>query len=147
MAERFEDERGVIQDLLGRVDAVTEIVTHPGCVRGNHVHKFTQQWVYVASGTMWTNEDGKETLRRPGDFFQERAQVPHAWKAERECTVLVFAIGPRAGPDFEDDTWRLPPEQHLYQVVCDACHKPASPGHPLSVVTGHRRYHKVCPQP
>ena len=37
MSDRFEDERGVIQDLLGQVDAVTRITTVEGAV-GNHFH-------------------------------------------------------------------------------------------------------------
>jgi quercetin dioxygenase-like cupin family protein len=111
MADRFEDERGVIQDLLGRVDGVTEIITRAGAVRGNHVHQRTVQWTYVASGLMifaWLEDDGVHTREgRPGDLIPEPAGVPHAWKAVTDCRVIVFTRGPRSGEAYESDTQRL----------------------------------------
>lgn len=111
MTDRFEDERGVIQDLLGKVDAVTEIFTKAGCVRGNHVHEKTTQWTYIVSGKMltaWLEDDGPHTaIRVPGDLVTEPAGIPHAWKAIEDTRVLVFTKGPRSGEAYETDTTRL----------------------------------------
>ncbi len=110
MADRFEDERGVIQDLLGHVDAVTEIFTRAGAIRGNHVHEQTTQWTYVVSGCLivrWGGESRIERLVIPGEMIEEEAGVPHAWKAVEDTKVLVFTRGPRSGTAYETDTRRL----------------------------------------
>lgn len=111
MTDRFEDERGVIQDLLGAVDAVTEIQTKNGAVRGNHIHKLTTQWTYVVSGRLkvaWTLDDGVHTATYgPGVLIRESAGIPHAWKALEDTTVLVFTKGPRSGDAYASDTQRL----------------------------------------
>jgi quercetin dioxygenase-like cupin family protein len=117
MADRYEDERGVIQDLLGRIDAVTEIQTRAGAVRGNHIHLQTTQWTYVCWGRMtfaWIEDDGVHTREGlPGDLIEEKAGIPHAWKALTECRVLVFTRGPRSGQAYETDTRRLPENARL----------------------------------
>lgn len=117
MADRFEDERGVIQDLLGRIDAVTEITTRRGAVRGNHIHQQTTQWTYVIDGVLeaaWTEDDGVHTKTYgPGALIEEKAGIPHAWKARTDCKVLVFTKGPRSGQDYETDTQRLPENARL----------------------------------
>jgi uncharacterized RmlC-like cupin family protein len=109
--DRFEDERGVIEDLLGRIDAVTMITTHAGAVRGNHVHARTTQWTYVVSGLIrfaWTDDDGVHTADNgPGVLVTEPAGVPHAWQALADSRVLVFTRGPRSGQAYETDTTRL----------------------------------------
>jgi quercetin dioxygenase-like cupin family protein len=111
VSDRFEDHRGVIQDLLGPIDSVTQIFSKEGAVRGNHVHNHTTQWVYVVSGNMlvvWKPGDSiKERNIRTGDFICEEAGVPHAWKAVEDTTVLVFTKGPRSGEAYESDTIRL----------------------------------------
>lgn len=111
MADRFEDHRGHIQDLLGSVDAVTEIYTRSGATRGNHVHRETTQYTYVCWGELraaWVEDDGvHEKTYGPGSLITEHAGVPHAWKAETDCMVLVFTRGPRSGANYESDTDRL----------------------------------------
>lgn len=111
-ADRFEDHRGVIQDLLGAVDAVTEIRTHKGAIRGNHVHDRTTQWTYIASGRMRiVTRDLEGTVRdriyEPGEMAIEGPGVAHAWEAVEDCVCVVFARGPRAGQDYESDTRHL----------------------------------------
>ena len=147
MADRFEDERGVIQDLLaGPISSVTEIFTKAGHVRGNHLHPRTHQWVYVVFGHLTTSHAGEETTRVPGDFFPEPASEPHAWRADSDCRVLVITQGPRSGEDYETDTIRLPREEWLFDPdLCGACHRPGTSEHPLSVVSGGARCHQVCP--
>lgn len=114
MADRYEDSRGVIQDLLENIDAVTEIFTREGCIRGNHVHRQTTQWTYVISGVLeaaWMSEDGDgvhSKRYRQGSLIEEKAGIPHAWKARTDCKVLVFTKGPRSGEAYEQDTQRLP---------------------------------------
>lgn len=111
--DRFEDERGVIQDILGPIDAVTTIFTHKGAIRGNHVHYETTQWTYVVSGCMMitTRQPGSEALLhkayRPGEIACEKPGVAHAWKALEDTTVIVFSKGPRSGTNYESDTTRL----------------------------------------
>jgi quercetin dioxygenase-like cupin family protein len=109
--DRFEDARGVIQDLLGPVDAVTEIFTKAGSVRGNHIHLRTTQWTYVCSGDLtaaWVEDDGvHQKTYGPGSLITEHAGIQHAWRAESDCTVLVFTRGPRSGAAYETDTTRL----------------------------------------
>ena len=111
MADRFEDHRGVIQDLLGPVDAVTEINTRAGAIRGNHIHQQTTQYTYVCQGELtaaWIEDDGvHEKTYGPGSLITERAGIPHAWRAETDCTVLVLTRGPRSGEAYESDTTRL----------------------------------------
>jgi quercetin dioxygenase-like cupin family protein len=108
---RHEDSRGVIQDLLGPVDAVTEIRTLAGACRGNHYHRRSTQWAYVVSGEMLfasVQDDGlHEEVHGPGDLVCEPPGQHHAWRAISDCTVLVFARGPRAANAYESDVVRL----------------------------------------
>lgn len=119
MADRFEDERGVIQDLLGPVDSVTRIDTVAGAVRGNHVHASTTQWVYVVSGSLLVATDTLSAegvdhrYYGPGELVKEEPGLPHAWKAMDNTTVLVFTKGPRSGAGYESDTIRLPEGHRL----------------------------------
>jgi len=117
VADRFEDERGVIQDLLGPVDSVTEIFTRTGHVRGNHVHKLTTQWTYIVSGSLLVAMDAPEAInlryRYGGELITEVPGVAHAWRALEDTTVLVFTKGPRSGQNYESDVYRLPEEKRL----------------------------------
>jgi quercetin dioxygenase-like cupin family protein len=107
MTDRYEDERGVIQDLLGPIDAVTSITTVAGYKRGNHVHKETTQWTYVVSGSLWIACGDFQNVALPGDMVTHEPGVPHAWIALEDTTCLVFTKGPRSGENYEQDTYRL----------------------------------------
>lgn len=111
MPSRFEDHRGVIEDLLGPVDAVTEIFTKTGAVRGNHVHMETVQYTYIMSGKLlvayWRDSAKQVSIHEPGELITEAAGIAHAWKALKDTKVLVFTVGPRSGADYESDTHRL----------------------------------------
>lgn len=116
MADYFADERGTIHDLLAAVDAVTEIWTVKGAVRGNHVHAETVQWTYIVSGrllvaTQRPRQRGMHPVRReecgPRDLICDEPGVAHAWEALEDTLVLVFTKGPRSGENYETDTVRL----------------------------------------
>lgn len=111
-SSRFADDRGVIQDLLvGPVDAITQIDTVAGAIRGNHVHWQTIQWTYVVSGRLRvvTERGGARADDEygPGAFLVEAPGTAHAWQALEDTRVLVFTRGPRSGPAYETDTQRL----------------------------------------
>lgn len=119
MLDRFEDDRGVIQDLLATpLDAVTKIFTKEGAVRGNHVHNETVQWTYIVSGCLqmiarYPSGSVVDAVYGPGDLICDEARVAHAWKALKDTTTLVFTKGPRSGTDYESDVTRLSDEERL----------------------------------
>jgi quercetin dioxygenase-like cupin family protein len=107
MTDRFVDERGVIQDVLGKIDAVTRITTVAGAVRGNHYHEHTTQWTLVVSGAIVMASGGSKVKMVAGDIIKHDPGDPHAWKAVRYAECLVFTRGPRSGEDYESDVVRL----------------------------------------
>ena len=118
MASSFADHRGLIEDILD-LDGeplngvVTRIFTVAGEVRGNHTHKETTQWTYIVSGRLLVASPSGRTPFLPGSLIVEPPGVPHAWRAEEDTVVLVFTKGPRSGENYESDTERLAPEDHL----------------------------------
>jgi dTDP-4-dehydrorhamnose 3,5-epimerase-like enzyme len=119
MTGRFEDERGVIQDLLTEpLDSVTEIFTKNGAIRGNHIHAQTTQWTYIVSGRLRiaTRKSDEEVFYEwgtPGKLLCESPGIAHAWQAMEDTCVLVFTRGPRSGDNYEDDVTRLSDEERL----------------------------------
>jgi quercetin dioxygenase-like cupin family protein len=103
----FTDDRGVIQDIIGQVDAVTRIHTVQGAVRGNHVHKHTTQWTYVITGNLCVTNGEQDVFVGPGEMVVHEPGEPHAWKATQDTDCLVFTVGPRSGEAYEIDTYRL----------------------------------------
>jgi quercetin dioxygenase-like cupin family protein len=118
-SKRYEDERGVIQDLLGSIDSVTEIFTKKDAIRGNHVHQYTTQWAYIVSGRLLVAHRHEDIETRiafgPGKLIKEGPGVEHAWRALEDTTVLVFTKGPRSGENYEDDVIRLTGNDRLIQ--------------------------------
>jgi quercetin dioxygenase-like cupin family protein len=108
LGDSFTDERGVIQDLLdGPLDAVTRIHTAKGAVRGNHYHRQTTQWTYVITGNLCITDGIRDVFLGPGEMVVHEPGTPHAWKATQDTDCLVFTRGPRAGKNYESDTFRL----------------------------------------
>ena len=111
--DRYEDVRGVIQDLLVTpLDGVTEIRTRKNSIRGNHFHKATTQWTYFTSGRMLIVTEGPGHPRQereygPGEMACEEPGISHAWQALEDTVCLVFSRGPRTGQAYESDTYRL----------------------------------------
>jgi quercetin dioxygenase-like cupin family protein len=111
---QFQDERGKIVDLLvnERIDAITYITFKPGAVRGNHFHRLTTQWTFVTKGrlTYACGDTGSEPATitiSTGDLVVAHPNEAHAFEALEDAEILVFTRGPRAGFDYEKDTYRL----------------------------------------
>jgi quercetin dioxygenase-like cupin family protein len=103
-----EDDRGAITDLVDdAVDAVTLVFTEAGAIRGNHYHEQTTQWAYVVSGSLLVTTGQQETVVNAGEMVVNAPGEPHAWKALADTVCVVVAQGPRAGGDYEIDTYRL----------------------------------------
>lgn len=110
----FEDARGSIADILEDeiVEHVSIITTAPGCVRGNHLHRETHQWVYIVSGALRyatrRDDDAIESgIVRAGDVLATGPMEAHAVEAIEETTMVVMTRGPRGGREYESDTFRL----------------------------------------
>jgi quercetin dioxygenase-like cupin family protein len=109
-----KDERGEIIDVIQResIDAVTVISFKKGAVRANHSHKQTVQWNYVLSGrirlvTQLPGKEACESILSPGDLAVTRENESHALQALEDASLLVLTRGPRAGDEYEADTFRL----------------------------------------
>ncbi len=108
------DARGSITDLISddEINAVTLITFTKGAVRANHYHERTIQWNYVISGEILlaTQMPGQEKVERKltvGEFAVTRENERHALKGLSDAQVLVLTKGPRAGSQYESDTFRL----------------------------------------
>jgi quercetin dioxygenase-like cupin family protein len=106
----YEDLRGSITDLIEQnVNSVTKVTFTTGAVRGNHIHKQTTQWTYVLYGSLiaYTEEKGQVVSEKfnEGDFFVSLPNSPHAMKSVGDAAILVFTQGPRAGSEYESDTF------------------------------------------
>ncbi|RKT59644.1 cupin domain [Azonexus fungiphilus] len=108
------DARGSITDLIADddINAVTLITFAKGAVRANHYHERTVQWNYVIKGeillaTQLPGGDKVERVLTAGDFAVTREQERHALKGLTDAEVLILTKGPRAGSQYENDTFRL----------------------------------------
>jgi quercetin dioxygenase-like cupin family protein len=108
------DARGSITDLISddEINAVTLITFTRGAVRANHYHERTIQWNYVISGeillvTQMPGGEKMERTLRAGEFAVTRENERHALKGLTEAQVLILTKGPRAGTQYENDTFRL----------------------------------------
>jgi len=108
------DARGTITDLISddEVNAVTLITFTKGAVRANHFHERPIQWNYVLSGeillvTQMPGAERVEKVLKKGDFAVTRENERHALQGVAEAEVLILTKGPRAGTQYENDTFRL----------------------------------------
>ncbi|MEP7348386.1 MAG: cupin domain-containing protein [Sphingorhabdus sp.] len=109
-----EDDRGAITDLIDdeTINAVTLITFKKGAVRANHYHEHTIQWNYVIDGsillvTQMPDGARSERVLEKGAFAVTREHERHALKGITASTVLILTKGPRAGSEYENDTFRL----------------------------------------
>ena len=108
LAPAFADERGTITDLVENDHyAVTVVKSQAGSIRGNHVHKETEQWTYVLSGKLLVSTPQASVEVDAGRLvFNPRGEA-HAWRALEDTVCIVWVHGPRAGSNYESDTYRL----------------------------------------
>ena len=117
----FSDFRGDITDLIddNEINAITHISFTKNAVRGNHYHKHTIQWNYVISGqilliTQMPGGKPVETVLSKGDYSVSYQNERHALKGISDNSeLLIFTKGPRAGSDYEEDTFRLKDDELL----------------------------------
>jgi dTDP-4-dehydrorhamnose 3,5-epimerase-like enzyme len=110
----YEDERGSITDILDSIDfnGATIIKSRKGCIRGNHFHKKTIQYIYVLKGKMKSqskkiDEDLIEIILETGDLISHESLEAHNFEALEDSTFIVLSSGLRTGKDYEKDTYRL----------------------------------------
>lgn len=108
------DGRGAITDIIEdtAVECATVITSRKGAVRGNHYHKKTTQYAYVLEGSFMAYEQrvrGRRQRRtiRAGDLLVTPPLVRHALVALEDSVLVVCTHGPRAGKNYEADTYRL----------------------------------------
>lgn len=108
------DHRGAITDLhVGEpVNALTTVTCNKGAVRGNHFHKLTTQYTYVLRGKLryagqTPGQPVEERTIAAGDLVTSLPLESHAFEALEDSELLAFCHGPRAGMDYEKDTYRL----------------------------------------
>ena len=108
------DERGSITDLISddEINAVTLITFTKDAVRANHYHERTVQWNYVIEGeilivTEMPGESSQEKVLKAGEFVMTKENERHALKGLTDAKVLILTKGPRAGSQYENDTFRL----------------------------------------
>src|SRR5216117_995675 len=111
MTDFIEDERGYIQELDGvdHIDAVLEIMTRTGCIRGNHWHRDTTHWTYVVSGKLQIRNGNETIFAGPGSLVAAHPGVEHAWVALEDTVALEFKRGAGASgqENYEADVVRL----------------------------------------
>jgi len=106
------DARGEITDIVENVsfDSLTLITSARGAVRGNHFHKETTQYTYILSGSC------RYYSQKPGEAVEQAtvgkgdlvvSPPSHAFEALEDSELLAFCKGPRAGSQYEIDTFRL----------------------------------------
>src|SRR5207245_1435526 len=81
-----------------------------GAVRGNHYHKKTTQYLYVLHGRFRAFEQRRggpveQRVLKAGDLWITPPRARHAILALEEGTFVACARGPRAGKDYENDTY------------------------------------------
>lgn len=110
----YTDKRGQIIDIVQdeKINSTTIITFKKGAVRGNHFHKKTTQWNYVLDGEVmyYSQIPGKkiDAIKiSAGDLTISYPFQRHAFKALKKSRVLVLTKGPRAGKNYEIDTYRL----------------------------------------
>lgn len=104
--KQFKDKRGLIKDLLvGKKGAATYITFEKGAVRGNHLHKKTNQVDMVLSGALQVYTGQDCYVISAGDFVGHNAGVPHAYKALKKSEIISLTYGVRIGENYSKDTY------------------------------------------
>jgi quercetin dioxygenase-like cupin family protein len=103
----YQDERGTIRDIeVGKDYSVTHITFAKGAVRGNHLHKKTQQTDIVLEGELEVAVGNVRFIKRKGDFVHIEPGEPHAYKALKKSAILSTCLGKRIGDNYAKDTFK-----------------------------------------
>lgn len=109
LGSKFEDERGVIQNVLFEtVSSVALITSKAGTQRSNHYHKENGHYLYVLNGRVRYSErelDGsnvKVAEFGPGEMFFTGSMVVHLCEFLEDTTLLSMNLQPR-GPEHDAD--------------------------------------------
>jgi quercetin dioxygenase-like cupin family protein len=112
---QFEDERGIISDILENepIEYVTIISSNKGAIRGNHYHKESIQFLYLLNGKIKVftkmKDDPVETATlNSGELIISPPNEIHAFIALENSKFIVCTRGPRGGNNYENDTFRVP---------------------------------------
>ena len=110
----YLDSRGSITDVVDSVsfNGATIIESKTGCVRGNHYHKKTIQYIYIIEGKMKStskkiNQDVEIATVVSGDLISHEPFEAHNFEAIEDTKFIVLSAGLRSGKDYEKDTFRL----------------------------------------
>lgn len=111
----FEDGRGKICDLVypANITHVGFISSVAKSIRGNHYHKLTTQHIFIIKGKLkyWykNQEDtkGEFIVGTVGDLITSSPWEIHAMQMLEDTDFIVMAEGPRAGEEYESDTYRV----------------------------------------
>lgn len=121
----FEDERGIIMDVISHVDVqhCTIITSKKGAFRGDHFHKFSGQYTFVISGEVTyvsrkngTSDATVKTLKK-SDLAFSPPNEEHGFLALEDSMLLILTYGPRGGEDYEKDVYRLSAEESLKKFI------------------------------
>jgi hypothetical protein len=104
VSDRFEDHRGVIQDVFGKIDAVTRITTVAGPSAATTSTTKTTQWTLVLSGACsWRAATAEPLMGRARSSSTSRASRTRG-RRSRTASASCSRRGPRSGEDYESDT-------------------------------------------
>lgn len=82
------DSRRMLQQLItANIKQVNYYKAHPGAVLGDHFHKETVEYFFVASGKVAYND---EQVMGPGDFFAVYPEENHKLECITEVELLTF---------------------------------------------------------
>lgn len=109
--ETFKDKRGMIKDLLvGKDFSVTYITFKKGAVRGNHVHKKTEQIDILLSGSIYCKKGEHANMQfkieKGSPVWHDKGE-PHAYKSLKDSEMISICFGKRIGKNYSKDTYAL----------------------------------------
>ena len=80
--------------MFGSATLLTEFYFDPGDGIGPHVHADDAEVYYILEGELTLNEDGRETILRPGDASYAHSGVSHSIvnKTEKPARLLALIL-------------------------------------------------------
>lgn len=114
LGSKFEDERGVIQNLLlTPLNSIGIIESKAGTIRSQHYHKIGSHYLYVLSGRMEYSEryiNGSNVVHRivgPGEMIFTGPQRIHITKFIEDTVLLSMSKASKEHEDHEADLVRV----------------------------------------